>query len=194
MRSLELKRYKALNQLAESGGIVIFGGSDDKDIPLCELRQAFALQSKLYNRSVTDLSIDEAVELYDTCVSPLSPETVLLHIGDADLDLFQEDSSEFDRKYLRLIDHIKTLCKKCRIAVISLRNPENAPDIAEINKHLKYIADSEQCDFEDIATKRVWNPKETMDVVSFVYSTGFVRPLKTHKPIYDLVKILFCYE
>ena len=46
----------------------------------------------------------------------------------------------------------------------------------------------------DIAEKRVWNPKETKDIVSFVYSTGFIQPLKNRRPIFDLIKILFCYE
>ena len=51
MREAEIKNYTNLNELAEQGGIVILGDGKDKDIPTCELRQAFAVESKVYNRS-----------------------------------------------------------------------------------------------------------------------------------------------
>lgn len=188
----EMEKYSMLNELAKKDGIVIIGGTEDKDIPLCELKQAFELDSRLYNRSIENLSIDSAIEFYDDCIAGLNPESILLHIGAADLKNFVQDSSSFDKKYHELVQHIKKLDKKCNIAIISLRNPDDNSDIANMNKHLKVIAQSEQCEFGDIATKRVWNPKETKDVVSFVYSIGFVHPLKIKRPMYDLIKILFC--
>ena len=190
----EVKKLMALNNLAEQNGIVIFGGTEDKTIPLCELKQAFELNPNLYNRSVTGLSITNAAEMFDTCVASLRPETVLLHIGAADMDLFTKNASEFDQKYRELIAHIKSLNKKCRIGIISLQNPDNSADIDEMNCHLKHLAESEQCEFNDITGKRVWNPKETKDILSFVYSMGFIHPLSNKHPLYDLVKILFCYE
>lgn len=190
----EIKKYTALNELAEQNGLVIIGGTEDKEIPLCELKQAFALDSKLYNRSAADLSVYTASEYYDTCVAPLNPESVFLHLGAADVNAFEENPSDFDIKYRELIEHIRTLNKKCSIVIISLKNPDESAIITEMNKHLKYIAESERCQYGDISAKRVWNPKETKDVVSFVYSVGFVRPLTNKRPIYDLIKILFGYE
>lgn len=173
----QTKKYQLLNKLAEANGIVILGGTQDKDIPLCELKQAFELDSKLYNRSVIGLSITNALEVYTSCVASLSPECVLLHLGDADLASFEEKPSDFDQKYRELLQHIKVSNKKCNIVIISLKNYDEDKNISELNKHLKYIAESEQCEFSDISSKRVWNPQQTKDIVSFVYSTGFVRPL-----------------
>lgn len=190
----EIKKYQALNKLAESNGIVILGGTKDREIWLCELKQAFELDSNLYNRSITDLSINNAKEIYDTCIVPLNPECILLHIGDTDLESFMKNPSDFDQKYRELIKHIKNTNNKCNIAIISLKNYSDNANTSELNKHLKYIAESERCEFGDISSKRLWNPKQTKDVISFIYSTGFVRPLKQKRPIYDLVKILFCYE
>ena len=51
MRETEMKNYTKLNDLAERGGIVIFGCGEDKNIPTCELRQAFSVEAKVYNRS-----------------------------------------------------------------------------------------------------------------------------------------------
>ena len=190
----EVRKYQKLNELAEQGGIVVFGGSEDLKIPLVELRQAFSVESKMYNRSIAGLSVKDALSVYDECVAPIAPETVLIHIGEADRKFFEEHPSEFDNKYRELLSHIKSQNKKCRIAVISLRNYESNPQIEEINKHLKYIADFEKCEYGNIANKKVWNPKSTMNAVSFVYDIGFIRPLKNKRPLYDLVKILFCCE
>ena len=194
MRETETKSYEKLNELAEQGGIVIFGCGADKDIPIGEIRQAFAVESKIYNRSFENLSVTEAVSVYEKLVAPLAPETILIHIGEADLAAFAENPAGFDNKYLELINVIKAQNKKCRIAVVSLKNYEGDSQIAELNKHLKYIADSEKCEYGDISAKKVWNPKVSMGAASFVYSIGFVRPLKNQRPLYDLVKMLFCYD
>ena len=71
MRTEEIKNYSNLNTLAEQGGIVIYDCGEDKDIPTCEIRQAFAIESKIYNRSFDNLSITEAVSLYEKVVAPL---------------------------------------------------------------------------------------------------------------------------
>ena len=190
----EIKKYQVLNKLADLNGTIIFGGTEDREIPLCELKQAFELDSKLYNRSFTEFSIKNALEIYDACVAPIQPECVLLHIGNADLKTFEENPSAFDRKYRELVQQIKSANTKGNIAIISLKNYDEDATIAELNKHLKYIADSEHCEFGDISMKRVWNPRQTKDIGSFLYSTGFVHSLKIKRPIYDLAKILFCYE
>ena len=194
MREAEIKNYTKLNELAEKGGIVIFGCGVDKDSPTCEIRQAFAVESKIYNRSFESISVKDALSVYKATVDALSPETILLHIGETDMDFFAESPVEFDNKYRELIGYIKSQNKKCRIAIVSLRNYDYDPQIEVINKHLKYIADSEQCEYGDISAKMVWNPKASLEVASFVYSIGFVHPLKTKRPLYDLVKILFCYN
>lgn len=191
MTEQELKNYTSLNELAEAAGTVILGGASDKEIPLCELKQAFRLQENLYNRSFDRLSVKDAVKAYDACITGLNPSCILLHLGETDTALFEKDSSSFDKHYRNLVQHIKATTAKCTIGIITLKNPNNSSTVTELNKHLKYIADSERCEFEDISVKRVWNPKETKEVASFVYSTGFVRPLKNHRSIYDLVKILF---
>ena len=194
MREAEIKSYTKLNELAEQGGIVIFGCGVDKEIPTCEIRQALTVEPKVYNRSFESISVKDALSVYKETVDALSPETVLLHIGETDIDSFTESSAEFDHKYRELIGYIKSQNNKCRIAIVSLRNYDSDPQIEKINKHLKYIADSEQCEYGDISARKVWNPKASMDAASFVYSIGFVRPLKNKRPLYDLVKMLFCYN
>ena len=190
----EIEKYQSLNKLSEQNGIVIFGGTSDKKIPLCELKQAFDLRNNLYNRSFEKLSVKNACEIYDDCLKTLYPETLLLHIGESDLDCFKNSPSNFVSKYRELIKCIRNSNPKCHIAIISLKNPNGNHIITELNKQLKYIAESEQCEYEDISLKRIWNPRQTKDIISFVYSTGFVHPLNKRRSVYDLTKILFCFD
>lgn len=192
MKETEILKYQKLNELAQTGGIVILGGSEDLNIPLCEIRQAFEMEENLYNRSFMDFSVTDSVVVYDACVSALKPETILLHVGQMDLDMLQQNAAEFDSQYRALINHIRAQNKHCRIVIVSLRNYENDPVIANMNTHLMYIADMEHCEYGDIASRRVWNPKATLDAANFVRNIGFMRPLKVERSIFDLTKMLFC--
>lgn len=188
----ESTKYSALNRIAKPRGTVIFGTAQDKDIPLCELGQAFHIQAALYNRSVSTLSVHNAVQIYDACVAELCPEAVLLHIGAQDLELFAEHPADFDQQYRALIAHIRALDKQCRIAVVTLKERQDTPQIVRLNRHLQVIAQSERCEFFDLNAKRVWNPKGTKEALSFAYALGLVR--KNIRPLYDILKILFCYD
>ena len=193
MKKNELLKYNALNELAEQNGIVVFGSGEDVDAPLCELKQAFSIDAKLYNRSFSKLSVTEAIEAYDACVAPIHPETVLLHIGSEDMAFFAENPSGFEQRYRSLIGHIRNTGKKCRIVVISLKNYENDATVARLNEHLAYIADSENCEYGDIAARRVWNPRSSMETASFLQNMGIMRPFRNQRPVYDLVRMIFCY-
>ena len=194
MFEAEIAKFKSLNQLAESDGIVIFGGAEDVNIPLGELKQAFALSDHIYNRSIAGFSATDAARVYDECVKELCPETMLLHIGEADVQGFDSNEAAFEEGCRTLIRTIRAKNKRTRIVVVSLKNYENDAAIAKLNKSLAYIADSEKCEFEDISAKRVWNAKENREVTSFLYEIGFDSPLSIKRPIYNLVRILFCYE
>lgn len=190
----EIKKYTQLNELAEENGIVVFGSGEDVNIPLGEIAQAFSVDSKMYNRSFKNLSVKDAKSVYEKCVTPLCPETVLVHIGESDKELFSKNPSEFDAAYRSLITFIKSENKNCRVAIVCLRNYENDKITDEMNRHLKSIADFERCEYGDITSKKVWNPKATKDAASFVYSVGFIKPLKYKRPLYDLVRMLFCFD
>ena len=190
----EIKLYQSLNALANSSGSVIFGGAEDRTIPLGELKETFELQGSYYNRSFEGLSISNATDLFDRCVAPLAPGDIYLHIGQNDLAQFGEDAAAFAQKYTQLVQHIRSTDKKCGMVIVGLKNPDNDTVIDQLNKHLEVIARNEHCDFCDIAKQQVWNPKQTKEVVSFLYSIGFVRPLKQKRPVQDMAKILFCYD
>ncbi len=184
----ELQEYTALNSIAEKGGIVLFGGKEDKTIPLCELKQAFSLPN-IYNRSVEEFWIKNAIEYYDLAVAPLFPDYLLVHISESDVKLFEADKTAFDCALRDFIAHVRSKNKKCNIVLVSMKNFDGEDRLVKINTHLKYIANSERCEFGDISTRKVWNPKATKDVVRFVSCMGIAK-----RPIYDLIKILYHFD
>ena len=194
MFDAQIAKYRSLNQLAEADGTVIFGTSSDTNIPLGELKQAFALNDSIYNRSFSQLSVADAAKVYGECVAELCPDTVLLHIGETDVSDFVGNESAFEEAYRDLIGTVREKNKNCRIVIVSLKNYDNNATVANINKLLCEIANTEKCEFEDISSKREWNVKESSETASFIYDLGFDRPLNIKRPIYNLVRILFCYE
>ena len=194
MFEAQIAKYKFLNQLAEADGTVIFGTSNDVNIPLGELKQAFALSGSIYNRSFSELSVANAAKIYSECVTELCPDTVLVHIGETDVSDFAGKEPTFEESYRALIRTIRKKNKGCRIVIVALKNHDNDTSVAEINKLLGEIANSEKCEFDDISAKREWNVKASSETTSFLYDIGFVRSLSIKRPIYNLVRILFCYE
>ena len=192
--SMEAKNYKSLNSFAKKGACVLFGTGVDKNIPVLEIADACQFNFTIYNRSVSYMSILDAVNLYDTCVLPLEPESVLLHIGKSDAELFRKNPGSFDKAYMALISHIKQCSPKARIAVISVNdNLNNAELFEDMNRHLKAVADAERCEFCDETKPKVWNPDATREVASFLYSQGFIEPLKVRKPLRDIANLLYAY-
>ncbi len=190
----EISKYKSLNRFAESDGIVIFGGSGEVNIPLGELKQAFAFNCNIYNRSFSGLSVADSIDVYDKCISELCPDTILIHMGDADIYSFVGKETEFKENYRSLVDAIREKNKNCRIVIVSLKNHNGNPTVVEINKLLKEIAALEKSEFVDISEKVDFNIKENCEISSFIYDVGFVSPLNIKRPIYNLVRILLFYE
>lgn len=134
--------------------------------------------------------MENGAAIYDRCVAPLELEVLFIHIGEADKNLFVRKPSYFDHKLRLLLQHIKAVDASCQISLISL-SPENDLIFGSMNKHLSAIARAEQCEFCDIPEASVWHPQHIKNVITFAYSTGFVRPLNRKRPMYDLAKLLF---
>lgn len=189
----EMKNYVALNSMSPKNSVVLFGDGLDKEIPVYEIAGICNLNFKLLNRSFKKLSVTDAAECYEKCIAPLAPESLILHIGNNDEELFRTNSANFDRALLSLIEKIKLSNKKMRIAIVSLQNKAGSEIISEMNRHLKAIADSERCEFCDSDKAKVWNPEATRQLYSFLYNVGFVEPLKIKKPIRDIVELIYSY-
>lgn len=181
--------FKELNALAKKNQVVLLGGTMDKEIPVTELGQAFSFNFELYNRSSENLVVKEAKNFFNANVAALKPEGIILHIGENDISTFQNDSKAFDKNYLDLIKAIKTVNKKCRIAMVSVNNPKADKVISNLNSHIKALASSEKCIFVNLDNAKLWNPKANLAASAFARSMG----VSIRKPLNDVAEILYSY-
>ena len=189
----EIRKYAALNGLLQKNGTVLFGGSDDKSISISDLKESFGLEETVYNRSFSDLKIAEAKEIYKRAVAVLEPKSLLIHIGDSDVARVQDDPAGFDRDFIEFLE-LAANNGKTRVTVISAKNPGNTTVLANVNRHLKNIADSFKCQFIDLSASASWNPKATLQAMSFARSMGLRYEPKGEVADYNLVKLLYGYE
>lgn len=169
--------------------VILIGGSFDKKIPVDYLAKEFDFNFDLYNKSRAFLKLSDSKTYVKNQIAQLKPEGVLLHLGENDITLFKSNPAVFDNLYLNLIEEFKKINKKVRIALISVSNPQKDNNIYEMNKHIKAIAESENCTFVNLENTSLWNPEATKSAVEFAYETG----LKVRKPLKNLAEILYSY-
>lgn len=173
----------------EKNAVIVFGGSLDISIPVDELAKSFDFNFRIFNKSVAELSIKDSLGYFSAYIKPMRPEAMILHIGERDLNLFKANSSEFDSLYIKLIEEIRYTNSKCRLALVSLYNETSNQTVAEMNRHIKAIADSEKCDFIDVENAKLWKPESAKAAIRFAQNMG----LAVKKPLRDIAEILYSY-
>jgi len=173
----------------EKNAVVLVGGTFDNKIPVNYLKNRFDMNFKLYNKSSDNLSIKNAAEYFRNVVIPMEPEALIIHLGENDITMYQNSSEAFDKAYLELLSTVKKANKKTRLALVSVNNPADNKFVNEMNKHIKAIADSENCQFVNLENSKLWNPEATKQSVDFAYTMG----LNMRKPLLDVAKILYSF-
>ncbi|MCQ2573962.1 MAG: hypothetical protein MJ182_08705 [Treponema sp.] len=169
--------------------ISLMGGTYAKDIPVKKLADEFQFDFDIHNRSSFALSLKNAKEYYGKYVAGLKSDGIILQLGKEDADIFKANPSVFDTLYLELLNQIKSTNKDCRLALVSINNSMNNTTIAQMNNHIKAIAQSEQATFVNLENAFSWNPKGLQSSLDFAQGMG----LKYKKPIYDIAEILYSY-
>ncbi len=174
----------------EKNSVILLGNGLDTKIPVQSLGKEFKFNFKIYNKSCEKLSFENVQEYFSNAVAPLAPEGIMIHLGENDINLCMNNSELFDTNYLDFIKQIKSCNKKCRIALVSIANPQNNKVISQMNRRIKAIADSEKCSFVNLDNAHLWNPAATKAAIEFAHSMG----LNTRKPLGDVAEILYSYE
>lgn len=192
-RALDRRSEAMKMDVKKSDGesVVLLGGSLDKEIPVAEVAQSFNFNFKMYNRSKYGLSLKDAKKTYLESVEPMNPEAVIIHLGKEDVEMFKNNSADFDVKYLELLSSIRHQNKDRRIALVSFE--EESKVEVEMNRHIKAIAESEKCEFVNMDRAKLWDTEKTKEVTAFMYELGFDSQLKVKKPLGDISKVLYSY-
>ena len=151
MYEREAEEYCRLNDFAVRNGIVLFGSTFAKEIPVGELRQAFNLDCNIYNRSFADVSVFDAEELLIKCAESLAPSKILLQLGETDLERGYKSVPEIIAAYDSLVKSIKKRNRFTDIVIVSVCENSNGIQPSEFNSQLEKMAKKNKCRFADIS-------------------------------------------
>ena len=184
---------EVINRNADSAekknGVILMGGAIDKAIPVAQLANEYSFNFELYNKSESGLTMTRAKEYFEKTVAPLAPEGLLIHLGENDALFAKTNPSAFDAYYTGLIMSVRSCNKNCRIALVSIDNPNNDKNIELMNAHIKAIAYAENLSYINLENAKLWHPEATKAACNFAHSMG----LKTRKPLNDVAEILYSY-
>lgn len=180
---------KTNDSIEKTNSVILMGGEFDKKIPVNELAKSFDFNFDIYNKSDANLCVENSTKYFKENIAQLYPEGILIHLGKDDVKSFSEDNTRFDNSYLNLLNEIKQNNKNCRIALISINNPDKDKNISAMNVHIKAIAESAKATFVNLESVKLWNPAATKAASEFAYAMG----LRTRKPLKDVADILYSY-
>ena len=173
----------------KKNGVILMGCGIDKLIPVAELAGEYNFNFEIYNKSDSNLSCANAATYFAKAVAPLAPEGILIHLGENDINMIRSNPSAFDSCYINLLQSIRECNKACRIALVSVDNPNVDKTIELLNGHIKAIAASEKASFVSLANSKLWHPESIKAASSFAYSMG----LNVRKPLNDVAEILYSW-
>ena len=173
----------------KKNGVILLGTNLDEAIPVTQLAGEYNFNFEIYNKSYNKLTVSGAREYFEKNIAPLAPEGILIHVGENDAALIKSNPSAFDAYYQELIASIKECNKACRIALVSVDNPNNDKNLDVMNAHIKAIAQTQNASYINLENAKLWHPESTKAACNFAYSMG----LKTRKPLNDVAEILYSY-
>lgn len=142
-----ISEYDALNKVAEQGGVVLFGSTAASHIPLNELTQDYNIDVPIYNRSVEELTIEEAEHYIAACIEPLKPRAILLHFGEEELLSSTKTVEEMIESYRWFLYQLHTAMPKSRLILVSVN--EQIPAAKQFNRALRTLTKEYGCEFTD---------------------------------------------
>ena len=142
----EISRFTQLNSVSPKGGVVFFGSSFMKRLPVSELADDFDMGENVYNRSIEGLTMADAESALDACVTQLDPRKVFVCIGDDDITAEHFNAKEFLSQYEWLLYSIHDKCD-CELFIVSVMS--RSPLAQTLNAKLRTLAESSGCTFVD---------------------------------------------
>lgn len=146
----ELNDIHQLNQVAKKHGVVLFGSTFAKNIPVGELLQDFDLDRDVYNRSIADLSVFDAGKILTDCVDALKPEKILLQLGETDLERGYKTIPEILDAYREIIKTLQADNRNSDIVLVSVCETGAGIYPETFNSALKTLAHETGCTYADI--------------------------------------------
>ena len=142
----QMSRFSLLNSVSPKGGVVFFGSSFMKRLPVSELADDFDMGENVYNRSIEGLTMKDAEGALPACVTQLDPRKVFVCLGDEDITDEHFNAKEFLSQYEWLLYSIHEKCD-AELFVVSIMS--RSPLAQTLNAKLARLAENTGCTFVD---------------------------------------------
>lgn len=149
-----VEEYATLNQYAQRNKVVIMGSTTASHLAIGELLQDYEISTKVYNRSMEGLHIQDAVQFMHGCVSELKPSRLLLHLGETELQEAKESLQEIVDQYRWLLYEIHMELPKTELYLVPVMLDHPLQDA--LNQALYKLSREYGCEFLEcpMATKK----------------------------------------
>lgn len=149
MKSEVLKKseaHKVFNDIVLKNEIVIFGSTYMAEFPFYELEHKYLLSNAIYNRSITSLTTEEALEILDFSVFGARPAKIFYALGECDISY--DDS--FISTYEDILKKTKKVLPQSKIYVLSVPSDDEKTNV---NHRLSALCKSLDAEFIPINYK-----------------------------------------
>ena len=145
---IQANAMKQMNDFSMKGEIVFFGSTYMSGFPLYEFVNSCTFENAVYNRSIEDLTVGEALEIVDDCVISIAPDKIFLSLGEAD-----EDNNKAVEQYTRLVSVIRSRLPRCELYIIGLNG--NSKHIKDFNRGISSLCDNEKVKYIELISAKV---------------------------------------
>lgn len=146
--SKKLEKFRRINTVSFSGGIVFVGSDCFAELPISELASGFKLDENIYNRSINGATVSDISRALNECVFDLRPTKVFFNLGEIEAENGISEK-EFISSYEWLLYTVHGNCS-AEIYVVSIE--EKSLLHSRYNEAIKALCDETGCKFIDITT------------------------------------------
>lgn len=142
----ECRAMERLNGQAKKGGVVFFGSDTFFRTHFKELAEEYGLDECIYNRSISGLTLADAISIAPNVIAGLAPTKLFVNLGELDLRMPEEN---FVEQYRWLLYILHQNCD-AKLYLVPIQSEEAAA--ARLNECLRELADEVGCTFVDTKT------------------------------------------
>ena len=145
---IQANAMKQMNDFSMKGEIVFFGSTYMSEFPLYEFVNRCTFENAVYNRSIEELTVGEALEIVDDCVISIAPEKIFLSLGESD-----NDKDKAVEEYTRLVSGLRSRLPRCKLYLIGLSG--DSEYVKEFNRGIAALCDNDNVRYIELISAKL---------------------------------------
>ena len=139
----KVNRFRILNQSAKKGETLFTGSSLMEQFPINELKQAFGIDTIIYNRGIGGFTTDDMLQYMDEQIFGTAPSRIFINIGTNDIGMptatFEENLSHMLTNYRLILTQIKERLPQTSVYLMAYYPVNETAAGEDAAEYLKYM-------------------------------------------------------